>query len=143
ENIKTIFSLPKELTETVDIQVRGEVYLPKKSFEVLNLTRKEKNEEPFANPRNAAAGSIRQLDSRISAERKLSIFIYGIVSSDNETQELSLLEVEKLGMPINKNYKVCVGIDKVLKYITHWEKKKDTLPYEIDGIVIKVNHIKY
>ncbi|MDO4813822.1 MAG: NAD-dependent DNA ligase LigA [Gemella sp.] len=143
ENIKTIFSLPKELIQNVNIQVRGEVYLPKKSFEILNIKRKEKDELQFANPRNAAAGSIRQLDSKITAERKLSIFIYGVVDTDKTTQESALLEVEALGMPINKNYKVCKGIDQVLEYIKYWEKNKGTLPYEIDGIVVKVNNINY
>lgn len=143
ENAKTIFSLPKELAKKQDIQVRGEVYLPKKSFDELNKIRKERNESLFANPRNAAAGSIRQLDSKITAERKLSIFVYGVVDSNKDSQEMSLLESQKLGLPINNSYKVCKGIDQIIEYIDYWEKNRKNLPYEIDGIVIKVNNIKY
>lgn len=143
ENIKTIFSIPKQLTEQVDIEVRGEVYMPKKSFAKLNAEREKNNLQLFANPRNAAAGSIRQLDSKITAQRKLSAFIYGIASSNENSQEDSLLAVSKYGLPLNDKYTVCKNIDEVAEYIKSWEENKKNLPYDIDGIVIKVNSREY
>lgn len=138
ENIKTIFSIPKELTKKVSVEVRGEVYMPKKSFDILNNQRKISNDPLFANPRNAAAGSIRQLDSKITASRKLSAFLYSIVG-DSITQEDTLKTLSDYGIPINNNYKLCSSIEEVEEYIKYWENKKNELPYEIDGIVIKVN----
>lgn len=139
ENIKTIFSLPKQLSENVDIEVRGEVYMPRKSFLLANKEKEKNNEQLFANPRNAAAGSIRQLDPKITARRKLSAFIYGAANNQEKTQEETLLTAKKYGLPINSNYKLCKGIEDVIKYIDYWEENKVNLPYDIDGIVIKVN----
>lgn len=143
ENIKTVCNIPKELTEKINLEVRGEIYMPKKSFELLNEKRKNENLQLFANPRNAAAGSIRQLDSKIVAERKLFGFIYNIASENNFSQNESLEKLEKLGLPINKNYKICKNISEVIEYIKYWEKNKNSLSYDIDGIVIKVNNKKY
>ena len=140
ENIKTIFSIPKTLKTKKSFEVRGEVYLPKKSFELLNKEREENNEVLFANPRNAAAGSLRQLDSKITAKRRLSAFIYSVVGDENiNSQKMALTVAADLGLPVNPNFKLCKTIDKVVDYIMYWEEHKQDLPYEIDGIVIKVN----
>ena len=140
ENIKTIFSIPKTLKTKKSFEVRGEVYLPKKSFELLNKEREENNEVLFANPRNAAAGSLRQLDSKITAKRKLSAFIYSVVGDENiNSQKMALTVAADVGLPVNPNFKLCKTIDEVVDYIMYWEEHKQDLPYEIDGIVIKVN----
>ena len=140
ENIKTIFSIPKTLETKKSFEVRGEVYLPKKSFELLNKEREENNEVLFANPRNAAAGSLRQLDSKITAKRRLSAFIYSVVGDENiNSQKMALTVAADLGLPVNPNFKLCKTIDEVVDYIMYWEEHKQDLPYEIDGIVIKVN----
>ena len=140
ENIKTIFSIPKTLKTKKSFEVRGEVYLPKKSFELLNKEREENNEVLFANPRNAAAGSLRQLDSKITAKRRLSAFIYSVVGDENiNSQKMALTVAADLGLPVSPNFKLCKTIDEVVDYIMYWEEHKQDLPYEIDGIVIKVN----
>ena len=140
EYIKTIFSIPKTLKTKKSFEVRGEVYLPKKSFELLNKEREENNEVLFANPRNAAAGSLRQLDSKITAKRRLSAFIYSVVGDENiNSQKMALTVAADLGLPVNPNFKLCKTIDEVVDYIMYWEEHKQDLPYEIDGIVIKVN----
>lgn len=140
ENIKTIFSIPKTLKTKKSFEVRGEVYLPKKSFELLNKEREENNEVLFANPRNAAAGSLRQLDSKITAKRRLSAFIYSVVGDENiNSQKMALTVAADLGLPVNPNFKLCKTIDEVVDYIMYWEEHKQDLSYEIDGIVIKVN----
>ncbi|UTR08831.1 NAD-dependent DNA ligase LigA [Evansella sp. LMS18] len=144
-NLKTIPSIPLRLKEEVDIEVRGEAFMPKRSFEKLN-EEKEKNEEPpFANPRNAAAGSLRQLNPKIAAKRNLDIFIYSIgqlngreVTSHHE----ALSYVEKLGFKTNKEYKYCETVEEVVEYCEGWADKRADLPYEIDGIVIKVDALK-
>ena len=140
ENIKTIFSIPKVLKDERSFEVRGEVYLPRKSFELLNKERENNNEVLFANPRNAAAGSLRQLDSKITAKRRLSAFIYSIVGDDSIiSQENALNIAEDYALPVNSNYKLCKDINEVISYINYWTENKKDLPYDIDGIVIKVN----
>lgn len=144
-NVKTIKSIPLMLSKQIDIEVRGEIYMSKKSFNDLNEQRKNKNEELFANPRNAAAGSVRQLDSKIAASRKLDCFIYHLPNSEdynlnNHFESLNFLK--ELGFKINPNIKLVDNINDVLKYVTEWAKKRDDLLYEIDGIVIKVNDLK-
>ena len=140
DNIKTIFSIPKVLKDNKTFEVRGEVYLPKKSFNILNEERKENNEVLFANPRNAAAGSLRQLDSKITAQRRLSAFIYSVVGDNTiESQLQALKTAEEYELPVNNNYKLCKNIDEVINYIEYWDINRKNLPYEIDGIVIKVN----
>ncbi|MGX7111393.1 NAD-dependent DNA ligase LigA [Gemella cuniculi] len=140
ENVKTIFSIPKVLKDNKTFEVRGEVYLPKKSFEILNKEREENNEVLFANPRNAAAGSIRQLDSKIVSKRKLSAFIYSVVGDETITSQNNALNLAKdYGLPVNNNFKLCKNIDEVFNFIKYWDVNKSTLPYDIDGIVIKVN----
>ncbi|MED1202642.1 NAD-dependent DNA ligase LigA [Heyndrickxia acidicola] len=143
-NLRTIRSIPLRIKEPFSIEVRGEAYMPKKSFEQLNRAKEENGEEPFANPRNAAAGSLRQLDPRIAASRNLSIFLYAI-GDPGETgvtaHSAGLDLLEDLGFKVNKERKLCKNIDEVLDYIKNWTEKRPDLPYEIDGIVIKVNSL--
>lgn len=142
-NLKTIKAIPLRLKEPVTIEVRGEAYMPKKSFDQLNTRRTENGEELFANPRNAAAGSLRQLDPKIAASRNLSTFIYAI-GGDGESYGISghwemLKYLEHLGFPSNKEREYCETIDDVLAFIEKWTEARPNLAYEIDGIVIKVN----
>ncbi|MFC7393484.1 NAD-dependent DNA ligase LigA [Scopulibacillus cellulosilyticus] len=143
-NLKTIRSIPLKLKEPVTIEVRGEAYMPKRSFEALNKKREENGEEPFANPRNAAAGSLRQLDPKIAAERQLDIFLYGIGEFQGETIEShsqGLERIQALGLKTNPKWRRCESIEEVFAYIEEWTEKRPELPYEIDGIVIKVDNI--
>ncbi|WP_203364319.1 NAD-dependent DNA ligase LigA [Bacillus sp. REN10] len=144
-NLKTIRSIPLRINQPFTLEVRGEAFMPKQSFIALNAVRDEKGEEPFANPRNAAAGSLRQLDPRIAASRNLDIFLYG-VANPGETGVTShsagLDLLDELGFKTNKERKVCDNIDEVIEYIASWMDKRPSLPYEIDGIVIKVDSLK-
>jgi DNA ligase (NAD+) len=142
--VRTIKSLPLKLREPIDIEFGGEVYMPVKSLERLNAENKEKGLPLFANPRNAAAGSVRQLDPKITAARDLDIFCWAIYSDLNlKTQADMLKKMQDLGLRVNENYKVLHGIDEVLKYIEHWHKKRESLEYEIDGVAIKVNRLDW
>lgn len=145
ENIKTIESVPLRLNKPVDIIVEGEVYLSLKEFNRINKELEKNGEEIYANPRNLAAGTIRQLDSKIVAERKLSVFIYDIAQSQKipETQLEELKELESLGFKVNKNYQECKNIEEVIQYWKLWSKKKEKENYLIDGVVIKVKEKKY
>ncbi|MBQ2946475.1 MAG: NAD-dependent DNA ligase LigA [Bacilli bacterium] len=141
-NVRTIKNVPLSLPEDIDIEVRGEIYMPLSSFEKLNEERREKGEKEFANPRNAAAGSVRQLDSRVARERNLSTFMYHIPTPKNynlKTQAQSLEFMKKLTLTVNPNIKKVNDIKEVIDYINYWEKERKELPYDIDGIVIKVN----
>ena len=140
-NIKTIKYVPIRLNEPVDLEVRGEIYMTKKSFELANEKRKANGEELFQNPRNAAAGSARQLDSRIAKERKLDLLLYHVPNSPCETQAETLNYLKKLGLPINEHSRKVKNFDEIKEFIEEWTKKRDSLPYEIDGIVIKLNDI--
>lgn len=143
ENLKTIRSIPLRLKKPVTLEVRGEAYMPKKSFISLNEFRVANEEEKFANPRNAAAGSLRQLDPKIAASRNLSIFVYSIggdgeaLGIDSHADALNYLD--ELGFKTNKERQVCETIDEVQTYIEKWSEQRLKLPYEIDGIVIKIN----
>lgn len=140
-NVKTIKSLPLRLNKPETIEVRGEIYMPKKSFNKLNEQR-EKNGEPlFQNPRNAAAGSIRQLDSSIAKSRNLDAFLYHVPATTKKTHYEALMELKELGFVVNPNIKLVHNISEILDYIEEWTARRDELPYEIDGIVIKVNDI--
>lgn len=140
-NVKTIKSLPLRLNKPETIEVRGEIYMPKKSFNKLNEQR-EKNGEPlFQNPRNAAAGSIRQLDSSIAKSRNLDAFLYHVPATTKKTHYEALMELKELGFIVNPNIKLVHNISEILDYIEEWTARRDELPYEIDGIVIKVNDI--
>ncbi|MFS0690399.1 NAD-dependent DNA ligase LigA [Sporosarcina sp. 179-K 8C2 HS] len=142
-NLKTIRTIPLKLSEPVTIEVRGEAYMPKKSFMRLNEARDENGEEPFANPRNAAAGSLRQLDPKIAASRNLAVFIYGIggdgTAYGQDSHSDSLDYLASIGFETNKNSKRCKTIEEVLEYIESWQERRQDLDYEIDGIVIKVD----
>lgn len=145
ENIKTIKSVPLLLKNPIQrLDVRGEVYMPKKSFANLNEDREANGEALFANPRNAAAGSIRQLDSKIAAKRSLQYFAYNIFNSEGLeliSQQNSLEELKNLGFVINAEYKSFKNIQEVIDYCQVWTEKRHKLPYDIDGIVIKVNSL--
>lgn len=141
-NVETIKSVPLSIDIKDYIEVRGEIYMPKKSFEKLNEERKQQNNSLFANPRNAAAGSVRQLDSSIAAKRNLSTFIYHLPEHDKydiKTHYDSLKFIENLGFVVNPNIILANNIEEVINYINEWQDKRKNLPYEIDGIVIKVN----
>lgn len=144
-NIRTINSIPLRLLEPADVIVEGEVWLGKKNFEKLNATREERGEPVFANPRNAAAGTIRQLDPKIVAQRRLDSFIYDVAQTDkNITSQLAELEyLSDLGFKVNKNFKLCQNMEEVIKYWEHWQDKKDKEDYLIDGVVVKVNEVSY
>lgn len=142
-NVKTIKNVPLSLPEDIDIEIRGEIYMPKSSFLKLNDERRENGEKEFANPRNAAAGSVRQLDSRISASRNLSTFMYHIPEPDKynlKTQYESLEFMKELTFTVNPNITKVNNLSDLIKFVEYWQKNRDTLPYEIDGIVIKVNN---
>ncbi len=142
-NIRTIRTVPLTISEKGKIDVRGEAYMPKKSFAALNAQRDESGEEPFANPRNAAAGSLRQLDSKVAAARNLAVFVYGIGSTsqlmDISSHSDGLNRLGVLGFQTNKERRTCATIEDVLAYVIEWTGKRTTLDYEIDGIVIKVD----
>ena len=140
-NVKTIKSIPLKLNEKVDIVVRGEIYMSKKSFEELNASRKENGLPLFQNPRNAAAGSVRQLDSSVTASRRLDSFFYHYPLTPFKTHYESLEYMKKLGFKVNPNIKLCKNIYEVIDYIKKWTELRETLPYEIDGVVIKVNDV--
>ncbi|MBQ3253095.1 MAG: NAD-dependent DNA ligase LigA, partial [Acholeplasmatales bacterium] len=140
-NVKTIKSIPLKLDDDIDIEVRGEIYMPKKSFIKLNMERQKDEEELFANCRNAAAGSVRQLDSSIAAKRNLDVFLYYYLDQSLETQEDALKKMSSLGFKVNPLYKHCNNIDEVISYIDEMGMKRPDLPYDIDGIVIKVNEM--
>ena len=141
-NVRTIKSVPLSLKEPWNIEVRGECYMPKKSFVALNKTREEEGLEVFANPRNAAAGSLRQLDPKIAAKRNLSVFLYSSPTVEElnvSTQEELLEKMAEIGFVTNPERLKCQTIDEVWNYIGTITAKRQDLPYEIDGMVIKVN----
>lgn len=141
--VRTIESVPLKLKEEVDVEVSGEVYISKKSLEKINKRQESKGLSPFANPRNAAAGSIRQLDPKVAAGRNLDMFFYHIdknsLSSKIKTQEDALKTFKTLGLKVCDHYKKVQTIEEVIKFCEYWHEKRRKLPYEIDGIVIKVN----
>lgn len=144
ENLKTVRSIPMTLPEPISIEVRGECYMPKESFMKLNEAREQEGLETFANPRNAAAGSLRQLDTKVTAQRNLSTFLYTVAEFgplEVATQEDALQALERLGFKINPNRRICQTVDEIWEYITEYHEKRADLPYEIDGIVIKVNDL--
>ena len=143
-NVLTIHSIPTRVDETRPFEVRGEVYMPKKTLEMLNAEREEKGEPLLANARNAAAGSIRQLDSSIAAKRKLEAYWYYLVNADElgfKKHSDALDYIQKIGFRTNPERRICKGIDEVIAYIAEYTEKRPHLAYDIDGIVIKVNDI--
>ena len=145
-NVKTIKDIPLKLNQNIDIEVRGEIYMSKKAFAELNIKRSQENLELFKNPRNAAAGSVRQLDSKIAKERNLSCFIYHLPNPLDygiKTHMEALKFMEELGFNVNtKHNKLVNSIDELLEYINYNTQNRDNLDYEIDGIVIKLNDIE-
>ncbi|SHS97235.1 DNA ligase (polydeoxyribonucleotide synthase NAD+) [Mycobacteroides abscessus subsp. abscessus] len=143
-NLRTIKSIPLRLNEPVSIEARGEVFMPRKSFEALNALKTERGEELAANPRNAAAGSLRQLDPKIAASRNLDIFLYNIadVGETGVTSHSAGLDLlESLGFKTNKERRKCASIEEVISYVNEWTEQRPNLPYDIDGIVIKVDSL--
>lgn len=143
QNIRTIDSIPLKLSEEVDLVVEGEIFMKKSVFEELNKKRKEKGEQLLANPRNAAAGAIRQLDPRIVKERRLDCFVYDLSWAGNfplpETQKEELEKLQQLGFKVNKNRKHCKNIEEAIEVWKYWMKNKEKEDYWIDGIVLKLN----
>ncbi|MGI6710476.1 MAG: NAD-dependent DNA ligase LigA [Bacilli bacterium] len=145
ENMKTIKSLPLKLKDKLDIEVRGEVYMRLDVFNDLNQKKEKESESLFKNPRNAAGGSLRQLNSEITKERNLDIFNYTIVnpSKYNLKTQIEVLEfLLKQGFKVETHFKCCKNIDEVLEYIEHLDKLRKTLNYDTDGVVIKVNELE-
>ena len=140
-NVKTIGTIPLRLNKPVDIEVRGEIYMPLKAFNELNEKRLKNCEPIFQNPRNAAAGSIRQLDSSVAKSRKLDAFLYHVPETDKKTHYEALMELKELGFVVNPHIRLVKNIDEILDYINEWTARRGELPYDIDGIVIKVNDI--
>ena len=146
-NLKTIKAIPLKLFKNADVEVRGEIYMPKTSFEKLNEENLEKGEKPFANPRNAAAGSLRQLDSSITAKRDLSMFTYTPIIERALKRPKSHWEgieyVKELGFKVNPNIRLVKNIESAIEYCKEWETKRFDLDYATDGVVIKVNRFDY
>lgn len=144
-NLKTVKSIPLSLNEDVTLEVRGEVFLPKKAFEELNARREEQEEPLFANPRNAAAGSLRQLDTKVTAERPLDIFVFNlerIEGKDMRTHVEALEYLKSLGFKVSPFISVHKTGEEIMKKCKYWADKRGELPFEIDGLVIKVNDLK-
>ena len=144
DNVKTIKSIPLKLQEEIDIEVRGEIYVSKKTLEKLNEERIKEGLEPFKNARNLASGSIRQLDSSVTASRNLDAFIYHLPNPLDygiNTHFEALEFMKKLGFVTNPNNRLVTGIDGILNYINEKTKERPDLPYDIDGVVIKLNNI--
>ncbi len=144
ENIKVIKDIPQKLPKSLDLEIRGEVYMPISSFERLNAENEEKGLKEFANPRNAAAGSLRQLDSAITKQRDLHFFAYTVISEDKnlfKTHLEALKLLQELGFSVNPNYFLSNGIEEVIKKCEYWETERFKLDYATDGMVVKVNDI--
>jgi len=153
QNVRTILSVPLKISEPVSLIAEGEVWLDRKMLEKINEERAQKNEPLFANPRNAAAGTIRQLDSGVVAARKLALTAYDIssfsglvpknISELEKTQEGELLSLKKMGFKTDSHWKVCKDLKQIFEFHNEWKKKKDSQPFWIDGVVIKVNQKEY
>ena len=150
QNVRTIRAVPLRLRESAEVnvagllEIRGEIYLTKHDFARLNREREERDEPPFANPRNAAAGSVRQLDPRITATRNLSIFCYALGVSETmrfATHAELLAFLQEVGLPVNPHFLLAGTVAQVLDFCDHWESARHALPYDIDGVVVKVNSI--
>ena len=143
-NVKTIKNVPLTLSRNIDIEVRGEIYMSKDTLNSINEERSRNGQEVLANPRNAAAGSIRQLDSKVAASRNLETFIYHLPNALDygiHTHHEALEFMKSLGFNVNSNIKLVNNVNELLEYINYWTANRDNLPYEIDGIVIKLNDI--
>lgn len=144
KNLKMIKSVPQQLSEPLSIEVRGECYMPKEAFAKLNLQRETDGEAVFANPRNAAAGSLRQLDAQVTADRELSVFAYYVPEFEGvgvDTQSEMLARLKELGFSINENYRKVQTTDEIKSYINYYTERRNQLEFGIDGIVEKVNDL--
>ncbi len=146
-NVRTVRAIPLRLRTPLPgrNEIRGEIFLSRTEFDRINAEREETDEPPFANPRNAAAGSLRQLDPRVTASRKLTIFCYAVgeTAGVTFTSQWELLEfLRASGFPVNPNVQVARTVDEVLAFCDHWETARRTLPYDIDGVVVKVNSVE-
>ena len=142
ENLKRVKDIPLSLPEKLDITVRGECYMPRASFDQVNQSRQENGEPEFANPRNAAAGTLRQLDTAVVAKRNLATFLYQEASpSTRDSQEKVLKHLEQLGFVVNQRRLLAHSMDEVWTFIQEIGQERDQLPYDIDGVVIKVNDL--
>ncbi len=150
-NVKTIKSIPLKIDEkklnklgTSDFEVRGEIFMELEAFRKLNEEREKNGEKLFANPRNSAAGTLKLQDPKIVAERPLDIFVYYLLAEKElvKTQYESLITLRELGFKVNPHFKLCKNIKEVLEFCRTWEEKRDELPYEIDGVVVKVNSVE-
>ena len=142
ENLKRVKDIPLSLPEKLDITVRGECYMPRASFDQVNQIRQENGEPEFANPRNAAAGTLRQLDTAVVAKRNLATFLYQEASpSTRDSQEKVLNHLEQLGFVVNQKRLLAHSMDEVWEFIQEVGQERDQLPYDIDGVVIKVNDL--
>ena len=143
-NVRTIKSIPLTLKKPLTLEARGEIYMPKSSFIALNEKREEQGEAVFANPRNAAAGTLRNLDPKVTASRNLSVFLYALTNVSEQpvdTQDAALTMLEQLGLKTNPERKVFESMSDVWSFVEGYQEKRASLPYEIDGIVIKVNEL--
>ena len=142
ENLKRVKDIPLSLSEKIDITVRGECYMPRASFDQVNQSRQENGEPEFANPRNAAAGTLRQLDTAVVAKRNLATFLYQEASpSTRDSQEKVLKHLEQLGFVVNQRRLLAHSMDEVWAFIQEIGQERDQLPYDIDGVVIKINDL--
>lgn len=144
QNVRTIYSIPLQIKETRPLEVRGEIFMSKDAFIKANIEREDQGNELFKNPRNAAAGSLRQLDSKIAAKRQLDMFVYSLMTPevfDIHTHEEALSFVKDLGFKVNPLSKRCDTIDEVIALVEEYTTKRNTLSYEIDGVVVKVNEL--
>jgi DNA ligase (NAD+) len=142
ENIKTISTIPLRIPPTKNIEIRGEIYMPKKAFNELNAQKEAKGEELFKNPRNAAAGSVRQLDPQVVRKRKLAVFVYYLMNREMTNSHYKAMKLmETWGFKINPHTRQCPSIDAVVRYVEEIGALRKDLPYEIDGIVIKVDEV--
>ncbi len=144
DNVRTIRSIPHHLSSKVDLIVEGEIWLPKQEFERINAERRQDGQPLFANPRNCAAGTVRQLDTRVVASRNLECFVYDIARAEAhipDSQEGELRYLAELGFQVNPHYRIAHSCEDVLAYWEKWTPKRDREPYLIDGVVIKVNEV--
>lgn len=144
-NVRTIKTVPMKLQKDISIEVRGEIYMSKKTLEKLNIERKEQGLNLLQNCRNAAAGSIRQLDSKVAASRNLDTWIYHLPNPEDyniKTHYEALLYMKSLGLKVNPNNRLVKNIDEIVDYINEYAEKRASLPYDIDGVVIKVNDLE-
>lgn len=145
ENLRTVKTIPLKINDKEEVVVRGEVYISKQNFEKINELQEEQGLQLFANPRNLAAGTLRQLDSKLTAKRPLDIFIFNLEYIENtnlKSHSESLEYLKNLGFKVSTDYKVCSNIDEVIEHIEYWTENRSKLPFEIDGMVIKVNDLE-